>query len=86
MRCRKASPRSPPEAKLSRIWSRERCLGELDSTGMRKSTKNGAAEISTVAPRAWGRGVTSHTWSFPMTKNQSLFPTSHGDSHRPKER
>lgn len=42
----------PPEAKLSRIWSRERCLGELDSTGMRNSTKNGAAEISTVAPSA----------------------------------
>lgn len=55
MRCRKASPRSPPEAKLSKSWSRERCLGELDSTGMRKSTKNGAAEISTVAPSAWGR-------------------------------
>jgi hypothetical protein len=26
--------------------------GEFDSTGMRKRTKNGAAEISTAAPRA----------------------------------
>lgn len=52
MRWRKASPRRPPEAKLSRTFRRFWCWSVLDSTGIRNRMKNGAALISRVEPIA----------------------------------
>lgn len=52
MRWRKASPRRPPEAKLSRTLSRFWCWSLLDWTGIRKRMRNGAALIRSVAPMA----------------------------------
>lgn len=56
MRWRKASPSSPPEAKLSSTLSRFWCLSLLDWTGIRNRMRKGAALISRVAPIACGQG------------------------------
>ena len=57
MRCRKASPSSPPAAKLSSSRSRARCWGALDSNGTRKRSRYGAALITSVAVIVWGGDI-----------------------------
>ena len=50
MRCRKASPSSPPDAKLSSTFNRVLCSVAF-SSGMRKRITKGAALIRRVEPR-----------------------------------
>lgn len=56
MRWRKASPNSPPEAKLSSTLSRFWCWSLFDWTGIRNRMRKGAALISRVAPTACRQG------------------------------
>lgn len=51
MRCKKASPRRPPEAKLRRIFRRDWCSALL-SIGMKNRITKGAALMSRVEPMA----------------------------------
>lgn len=51
MRCKKASPSRPPEAKLRRTFSKGWCSALLE-IGMKNNITKGAADMSKVEPKA----------------------------------
>lgn len=66
IKCKKASPNSPPDAKLKSIFKNDSC-SSLWSIGMKKSTKNGTTLMATVDASALAHSVRSNTGGFDWT-------------------